>query len=139
MGQHIGAKFEELGNIINAVDDPSLRVCLDTQHSFTAGYLLITPEGVKKMMSEFDKAIGPEKLAAVPANDSRQPCGSGIDRHDNIGEDLIGVAGFEAIMGHPAFRNLPFFLEVSGFEGNGPDQIDIDLLQHIRHRLGIDV
>lgn len=138
MGQHIGAKFQELGDIIKAVDNPRLRICLDTQHSFAAGYDLTTQQGVDNMMAEFDQAIGVDKLAAVHANDSKQPCGSGVDRHDNIGEGLIGEAGFEAIMGHPAFRDVPFFLEVPGFEGKGPDQRNIDILKDIRHRVGID-
>ncbi len=137
MGQHIGAKFEELGRIIEAVDDPRLRVCLDTQHSFAAGYNLTNPEGVAAMMDEFDQAIGFDKLAAVHGNDSKQPCGSGVDRHDNIGEGLIGEAGFEAIMGHPAFREIPFFLEVPGFEGKGPDRRNIDILKDIRQRVGV--
>ena len=137
MGQHIGAKLRELGDIIKAVDDPRLRICLDTQHSFAAGYDLRTQEGVGMMMAEFDEIIGVNKLAAVHANDSKQPCGSGVDRHDNIGEGLIGEAGFEAIMGHPAFRDVPFFLEVPGFDGKGPDQRNIDILKNIRHRVGI--
>ena len=138
MGQHIGAKLRELGDIIRAVDNPRLRICLDTQHSFAAGYDLRTQGGVDMMMAEFDETIGVDKLAAVHANDSKQPCGSGVDRHDNIGEGLIGEVGFEAIMGHPAFRHVPFFLEVPGFEGTGPDQRNIDILKNIRHRVGIE-
>ena len=136
MGQHIGAKFDELGQIIRAVGDPRLRVCLDTQHSFAAGYDLTNRAGVDAMIDVFDVAIGVEKLAAVHANDSKQPCGSGVDRHDNIGEGLIGEAGFEAIMAHRAFRDVPFFLEVPGFAGKGPDQRNIDLLKDIRQRVG---
>ena len=138
MGQHIGATFRALGDIIKAVDNPRLRICLDTQHSFAAGYDLRTQEGVDMMMAEFDETIGVDKLAAVHANDSKQPCGSGVDRHDNIGEGLIGEAGFEAIIGHPAFRDVPFFLEVPGFKGKGPDQRNIDILKNIRHRVGIE-
>ena len=137
MGQHIGAKFEELGKILRAVDSPRLRICLDTQHSFAAGYDLTTADGVNTMMAEFEETIGVDKLAAVHANDSKQPCGSGVDRHDNIGEGLIGEAGFEAIMAHPAFRDVPFFLEVPGFEGKGPDRRNIDLLKDIRQRVGL--
>ena len=137
MGQHIGAKFEELGGILKAVDSPRLRICLDTQHSFAAGYDLTTPDGVEAMIAQFDEVIGLEKLAAVHANDSKQLCGSGMDRHDNIGEGFIGEAGFEAIMSNPAFKDLPFFLEVPGFEGKGPDQRNIDILKGIRARVGV--
>ena len=136
MGQHIGAKFEELGGILQAVDSPRLRICLDTQHSFAAGYDLTTVPGVEAMIAQFDEVIGADKLAAVHANDSKQLCGSGVDRHDNIGEGYIGEQGFACIMGNPAFRNVPFFLEVPGFEGDGPDQQNIDILKRIREEVG---
>ena len=137
MGQHLGAKFEELGGILKEVNSPRLRICLDTQHSFAAGYDLTTPEGVESMIAQFDAAIGAENLAAVHANDSKQLCGSGVDRHDNIGEGYIGESGFAAIMGHPAFRDVPFFLEVPGFEGDGPDRRNVDILKNIRSQLRI--
>ena len=132
MGQHIGAKFEELGGILRAVDSPRLRICLDTQHSFAAGYDLTTPQGVEAMIAQFDEAIGVDQLAAVHANDSKQLCGSGVDRHDNIGEGHIGEQGFAAIMGNPAFRDVPFFLEVPGFEGDGPDLENVQRLKRLR-------
>ena len=137
MGQHIGAKFAELGGILKAVDNPRLRVCLDTQHSFAAGYDLTTPDGVEAMIAEFDEAIGLDSLAAVHANDSKQLCGSGVDRHDNIGEGFIGEHGFESIMGNPAFQDVPFFLEVPGFERKGPDRRNVDILKNIRKRVGL--
>ena len=137
MGQHIGAKFEELGGILQAVDNPGLRICLDTQHSFAAGYDLTTTDGVEAMIAQFDEAIGADKLAAVHANDSKQLCGSGVDRHDNIGEGYIGEQGFACIMGNPAFNDVPFFLEVPGFEGDGPDRRNIDILKDIRQQVGL--
>ena len=138
MGEHIGAKFEELGRIIEAVGSPRLKVCLDTQHSFAAGYDLATTPGIEAMITEFEDTIGKGRLAAVHANDSKRPCGSGVDRHDNIGEGFIGESGFATIMGHPAFRDVPFLLEVPGFEGKGPDQRNIDILKTIRRQVGAD-
>jgi len=137
MGQHIGARFEELGRILRAVDNPRLKVCLDTQHSFAAGYDLSTIEGVAAMIAEFEQSIGAAKLAVVHANDSKGVCGCGVDRHANIGEGCIGEAGFEAIMAHPAFRDVPFLLEVPGFDGKGPDRQNVEILKHIRQRVGL--
>lgn len=136
MGQHIGAKFEDLGRIMNAVGSPRLGVCLDTQHCFAAGYDLTTKAGIEAMIAEFDREVGVANLLAVHANDSKRPCGSGVDRHDNIGDGFIGEDGFEAIMGNPAFQEVPFLLEVPGFEGKGPDRRNIDILKNIRQRVG---
>ena len=137
MGQHIGAKFEELGRIIETVGSPRLKVCLDTQHSFAAGYDLASKGGLETALEEFDREIGLDRLVAVHANDSKQPLGSGIDRHENIGQGHIGIEGFETLMSHPAFSDLPFFLEVPGMEGGGPDKANLDILKGIREKLGI--
>jgi deoxyribonuclease-4 len=137
MGRHIGAKFEELGGILDSVDSPRLKICLDTQHSFAAGYDLTNPEGIQAMLDELDAGPGSANVAAVHANDSKRVCGSGVDRHDNIGEAFIGEEGFAAIMANPAFADVPFLLEAPGFEGNGPDQQNIDILKRIRQQVGL--
>jgi len=137
MGQHIGAKFDELGGILKAVDSPRLKICLDTQHAFAAGYDLTNPHGIKAMLDELDAGPGSANVVAVHANDSKRVCGSGVDRHDNIGDGFIGEEGFAAIMGDPAFAEVPFYLEVPGFEGKGPDQRNIDILKKIRTQAGL--
>ena len=136
MGQHIGARFEELGGILDAVSSPRLKICLDTQHSFAAGYDLTTGEGIEDMLAQLDAGPGSTNVVAVHANDSKRPCGSGVDRHDNIGDGFIGEDGFAVFMGHPAFRDVPFLLEVPGFEGKGPDLQNVDILKGIRQRVG---
>jgi deoxyribonuclease-4 len=137
MGNSIGSKFSELGAIVKAMSNPRIKACLDTQHSFSAGYDLTTPESVAEVMAEFDSEIGVGKLMAVHCNDSKPPLGGGLDRHENIGEGHMGLAAFEAIMGHPAFRDVPFYLEVPGFEGKGPDIQNINSLKTIRGNLSI--
>ena len=136
MGKHIGARFEELGAILEAVDDERLKVCLDTQHSFAAGYDLTTGEGIEDMLGQLEAGPGAANVVAIHANDSKRVCGSGVDRHDNIGEGFIGEEGFAVFMGHPAFRDVPFLLEVPGFEGKGPDKRNVDILKEIRQRVG---
>ncbi len=137
MGQHIGAKFDELGDILAAVGSSRLKICLDTQHSFAAGYDLTNPDGIQAMLDELDAGPGCANVAAVHANDSKRLCGSGVDRHDNIGDGFIGEEGFTAIMTNPAFADVPFLLEVPGFEGKGPDQQNIDILKKIRRQVGL--
>ena len=138
MGQHIGASFQELGRIMASVDPAvrgRLKVCLDTQHSFAAGYDVSTRDGIEAMLAEFDEHIGLDNLVAIHANDSKYPLGGGVDRHENIGQGHIGLEGFENILGHPAFRDLTLFLEVPGFEGKGPDKQNLDILKEMRSRV----
>ena len=135
MGAQIGASFAELGRMIKAVDSPRLTICLDTEHAFAAGYNIADPEGIEKTMVEFDAEIGLDKLVVVHANDAKVEFGSGIDRHENIGEGYIGISGFETIMGHAAFADVPFLLEVPGTDRKGPDKPNLDRLKDIRSRL----
>ncbi len=132
MGQSIGSSFGEIGRIIQEVGNDRVKVCLDTQHSFANGYDVGTKDGLDAAMEEFDREIGLDKLVAVHANDSKCSLLGGIDRHENIGEGFIGQAGFEVIMQHPAFAEVPFLLEVPGFEKTGPDKRNVDILKGMR-------
>jgi deoxyribonuclease-4 len=135
MGNHIGSKFSELGTMLREIDDPRVQICLDTQHSFAAGYDLTTPEAVAATMTEFDKEVGIEHLRAVHCNDSKPPFAGAVDRHENIGEGTMGIGAFEAIMANAAFQDVPFYLEVPGFENKGPDIQNVDLIKDIRKRV----
>ena len=130
-GGSIGSRFAELGAIIRAVGSERVTVCLDTCHAFAAGYDVTTPGGVARMMEELDREVGLARLVAVHANDSKAGLGSGLDRHENIGQGHIGEDGFRAIMSHPAFADLPFILEVPGFAGGGPDRRNVEILKRI--------
>lgn len=137
-GGAIGTYFEELGAIIGEVKSPRLKTCLDTAHTFAAGYAIHTPEGLDEAMAEFDRHIGLDLLAVVHANDSKIALGGFRDRHENIGDGHIGTAGFEAMAAHPAFQGNAFELEVPGIpteekpKGDGPDIENVRRLKAIR-------
>ena len=87
---------------------------------------------MEAMLAEFDETIGLDNLVAVHANDSKYPLGGGVDRHENIGQGYIGLQGFKNLMGSSAFKDVPFFLEVPGFDNKGPDRENLDVLKQIR-------
>ncbi len=132
MGGAIGSRFSELGKIAREAGSPRVKVCLDTQHSFAAGYDVKTRPGLDSAMDEFDREIGLERLVAVHANDSKCPLAGGIDRHENIGDGHIGRDGFANLLSHPAFAEVPFLLEVPGFDNEGPDAANVQILKEIR-------
>lgn len=140
-GGAIGTYFEELGAIVGEVKSPRLKTCLDTAHTFAAGYAIHTPEGLADAMAEFDRHVGLDLLAVVHANDSKIALGGFRDRHENIGDGHIGTAGFEALMAHPAFQGRAFLLEVPGIpseehpKGDGPDVENVNRLKAIRDRV----
>ena len=138
-GNCIGGKFTELGAIIRAMDNhPRAAVCIDTCHAYAMGYDLATEAGCNEAMAEFDSEIGFGRLAAVHANDTKQPIGTFRDRHENIGDGHIGTDGFRCLMSHAAFRDVPFLLEVPGFDGSGPDAKNVKRLKKIRTEIGIE-
>jgi deoxyribonuclease-4 len=138
MGGAVGSKFAELGRILKSCKSDRVKICLDTQHSFAAGYDLKTPSGLEAALEEFDREIGIERLVAVHANDSRVPLGGGIDRHENIGEGHIGRDGFVNIMANEAFADVPFLLEVPGFDNQGPDARNVEILKELREIAGAE-
>lgn len=137
MGGAIGSKFAELGTIIRESGSHRVKVCVDTQHAFAAGHDVKTRPGLEKMLEEFDRNVGLERLVAVHANDSKIVLGGGVDRHANIGEGHIGRDGFENILSHPAFADIPFLLEVPGFEDHGPDKENVEILKSLRPPAGV--
>ena len=135
MGNTIGSRFADIGRIMREVGSERVRVCLDTQHAFASGYYNVAErDGLERTLEDFEKHIGLKRLRAVHANDSKCPFGGGLDRHENIGEGHIGLKGFKVIMGHTAFKDVPFLLEVPGFEGQGPDRRNVDILKELRER-----
>ena len=135
MGNQIGASFSELGQIIKALGSPNVKVCLDTCHTFSAGYDIAHHDSLERVVEEFDREIGLDNLVAFHANDSKVPLGANVDRHENIGDGSIGLEGFETILAHPAFRDIPFLLEVPGTDRSGPDKENVDRLKAIRARV----
>lgn len=130
-GGTVGATPWEIGEIIKGVNSIRLYTCLDTQHAFAAGFDLTSKEGVDKVVRDWDKFIGLEKLLAIHANDSKVPLGSHLDRHANIGEGLIGKEGFKLMKENKVLSTLPWIIETPGFDDKGPDKANLDILKSI--------
>ena len=111
-GNVIGATFEDLRDIIEQVEDKTrIGVCIDTCHSFAAGYDLRTPETFKTTLDKFDEVVGMKYLSALHVNDSKAPFNSHRDLHQNIGLGFLGLRAFHNVMNEPRFEGLPLVLE----------------------------
>jgi len=127
----IGQTIEEIAEIIKELKDKRLKVCLDTCHLHAAGYDLRGRTGFTNFLDMFDKTIGLERLSLWHVNDSKDPFGSLRDRHENIGMGEVGVDVFKNILNHTKTKNIPCILEVPGFEGNGPDKKNVDIIKNL--------
>ncbi len=111
-GSNLGYSFEQIAHIIDRVDDKSrVGVCVDTCHSYTAGYDLATEEGYNRTWEEFDRVIGFNYLSGMHLNDSKRELGSHIDRHEQIGKGYLGEEFFIRLMGDGRFDGIPLILE----------------------------
>ena len=111
-GTNLGYKFEHLGHLIDKIEDKSrVGVCLDTCHTFTAGYDLRTREAYDKTMDEFDRVVGFKYLCGMHINDSKPKLGSRVDRHHSLGEGEIGWDAFGFIMNDSRMNDIPLILE----------------------------
>lgn len=129
-GTEMGRSFEELAMIIAKVPaalSDNLGICLDTCHVNDAGYDL---SNLDKLLEEFDRTVGLDRLCAIHLNDSMNERGSHKDRHAKIGEGTIGIDNISKIINHPKLAALPFYLET-------PNDLDgyareISLLKELR-------
>ena len=111
-GGNLGAPFEELRAIIDGVDDKSrVGVCLDTMHTFAAGFDIRTRDGFLATMEHFDRTVGFTYLRGLHINDSKVALNSHVDRHESLGQGLLGIEVFRCLMADARFENMPLVLE----------------------------
>lgn len=109
-GSEIGRSFEELREIIDRVNlKDKMGVCLDTCHVYCAGYDIVN--NLDKVLTDFDKIIGLDRLKAIHLNDTLNDFNTNKDRHAKIGEGFLKLEPIIRLINHPALKHLPFFLE----------------------------
>ena len=108
-GTCLGGPFEHLGFVLRELQSPRVGVCFDTCHALAAGHDVA--HDLAGVLAGFEGNVGLEHLKVVHLNDSKGLLGKHLDRHAHIGEGEIGRAGMDAIVNHPALRDLPFILE----------------------------
>ena len=111
-GSNVGNRFEELATMLELTGRPDrVGVCLDTCHTYAAGYDLATEEGYERTFAEFDRLIGFEYLKGMHLNDSKSKLAGRLDRHDSIGKGALGWETFRRLMRDPRFDGIPLILE----------------------------
>jgi deoxyribonuclease IV len=138
-GSTLGWNFEQLGAMLSldSANRERLGVCIDTCHAFAAGYDLTTDEGFLLMTSELDRHVGLNRVKAIHLNDSKKGLGSRVDRHEHIGEGMIGISAFRRVLTHPQLSNVPMYLETEkGTDDQGNDW-DVVNLERLRASIGV--
>ncbi len=111
-GSNLGFRFEHLAEIIDGVEDQSrVGVCIDTCHTFAAGYDLRTAETCETTFAEFENVVGFKYLRGMHLNDSKKGLGTRVDRHHSLGKGELGLEVFRYIMKDARFDSIPMILE----------------------------
>ncbi len=130
-GSALGRTFEEVAEIIaGAGKDLPVGACIDTAHSFEAGYAIHTPQGLKEALRQLDSTVGLYGVKVIHANDSKTAFCSHADRHEHIGKGRIGAAAFRRIARHPKLKALPFICETP-VDRPGDDQRNLRMMRKL--------
>lgn len=140
-GDKVGATAESIGALLRLVNSPPppgqaspslggrVKVCIDTAHAFEAGIIEhYEPKEIKAFLDIWEKEVGLKNVVALHVNDSKTEFNSRHDRHENIGEGYIGLDGFKNLAKEKRLWDKAWILEVPGFDGNGPDKKNIEIL-----------
>ncbi len=103
MGSAMGARLEEVGEILAGLRNLPAGACLDTAHLFAAGYDIKSEEGLASTIGQIESTIGLENVPVFHVNDSKIDLGGRVDRHEHIGKGKIGTEAFARILRHPRF------------------------------------
>jgi deoxyribonuclease IV len=111
-GSSVGYRFEHLAEIIARIEDKHrIGICLDTCHTYSAGYDIRSADGYEETMRTFDRIVGLHYLKAIHLNDSKKVAGSRVDRHENIGRGTLGLETFRLMMQDDRLDHLPIIME----------------------------
>lgn len=136
-GETVGGTLDELcllHSLLRGVS-PDAGLCLDTAHLLAGGYPVHTELGVRSVLQEIDERTGLEALRLVHLNDSKSALGSHSDRHENLWEGTLGRDGVAHWVGNPRLQQVPFVLEVPGFDAKGPDRENLRRAKVLRRRV----
>ena len=127
----IGQTLEEISQIVKDVNNSRVRICFDTCHLFSNGYKFNATKELDNFLDKLDELDLLDKLELWHVNDSRDEFNSGHDRHGNISQGMIGLDEFKTLLNHPKTKDYPFIIETPGFDGNGPDKKNLDILKSL--------
>lgn len=133
-GGSVGRSLEELAALHERVGrHRRLGICLDSCHLYVSGWDVTERRELDQLVGELERQVGLERLRALHVNDAKAPLGSNLDRHENIGQGVMGEK-LGVFLSHPAFANLPALLETPGTDGHGPGADQVTALRELYDR-----
>lgn len=111
-GNLIGSDLQDIRDVIDMVEDKSrVGVCIDTCHTFAAGYDISDNDKWQAFWKKYEDIIGWEYLSAIHLNDSKAPVGANRDLHQKLGHGFLGLETFRIVANDTRLHNIPIVLE----------------------------
>ena len=108
----LGGKLEQVAELVELLKACApMGVCLDTCHTHVAGYDLMTEAGYAETMGLVEATIGFDAVKVWHCNDAKAARGSKLDRHEHIGEGMIGAEAFRRLLHDSRFAHAAFIAE----------------------------
>jgi deoxyribonuclease IV len=108
----LGGKLEQVAELVEVLKPCApVAVCLDTCHVHVAGYDIVSEDGYVETMLLVKDTVGFEAVKVWHCNDAKAAMGSKLDRHEHIGEGMIGAAAFRRLLHDERFAHCAFIAE----------------------------
>jgi deoxyribonuclease-4 len=130
-GDTIGCTFEELAQIADRAGDVPLGYCLDTAHALASGYDIREQGGYERVLAEFDRILGLDRLRCLHLNDSKTEFSARRDRHEQIGQGYVGLEAFRLLLNDPRLADRPMLLETPKSDDLHEDVENLALLRSL--------
>jgi deoxyribonuclease-4 len=93
---------------------------------WASGYDLVND--LKEVVTQLEQTLTLEKIWSIHLNDSKTELASKKDRHENIGDGLIGEKALKAVFTHPKLLSIHFILETPALESIEGARSEVDKL-----------
>lgn len=127
----LGGSFDQVAELVALLRAHApVGVCLDTCHTHVSGYDIVTEEGYEKTMQEAAATVGFEAVRVWHCNDAKAARGSRLDRHEHIGQGMIGVEPFRRLLNDKRFSHCAFVAETPADEP-GDEERNVRVLKSL--------
>lgn len=108
----LGGSFEQVAELIEHLRPCApVAACLDTCHIHVAGYDIVSEPGWADTLGQIERTIGCDNVRVWHCNDAKAARGSRLDRHQHIGEGMLGREPFRRLLSEPSFAHAAFLAE----------------------------
>ena len=108
----LGSKFDQVAELCERLRaHVPVAACIDTCHTWVAGYDIVSPSGYDQTLRELDSTVGLQNIPVWHCNDAKAAFGSKLDRHQHIGEGTIGLEPFRRLLNDPRTAHAAFLAE----------------------------